>query len=483
MKKLLPLVFLFLYSINSTGQTLDYRTRLNTAVDFYNANAIQNKLLDENIVKAFNNVVFSGSDLVSNSSAFGYSQNEEKTTISAATNFRLGKELSPAYLKFGTNASGSNNIFEFYSEDTWKNNVSLNLGLIFRLGKSSLFYSENESNKDLLKSRRKIHAGEPLYNGNKYSLNILNEILNIKKDLLEMTNRDILVNRYSELLKEMVDVKKLVESGKYESAYTLLNSEEKKIQKYLEAFKSQIELDKYIEDDILYNFDKNNDVTYGYSLKWIDVNLNLGNSTYKFSESNISEEILEEFTNTIGLNNDINKLKSVYSLNLNHTRNGTNTIWYYQLGFSATSSSFLENPLINGKPKIIQGTDLGYTIIDKDGQELGEFNSIEDKFETGALNGYGAIFFTKAKNVGFNLTWSHNYLIDKPDGTFFQNNFTTLFGPIFRKEKDDQTSLTFGIDIGWQNALYNTRINDDFVARIRIGIPFTIYSNKKSKKE
>ena len=193
-------------------------------------------------------------------------------------------------------------------------------------------------------------------------------------------------------------------------------------------------------------------------MKWFDFNLNLGNSTYKFSESNIDENIFEEFSNTFNLSEDVNKLKSVLSINFNHSHNAKETIWYYQLGASTSSGSFLENVLINGTPKIVQNENQDFIFQDEDSQRLGSFANTKETLKTGAFNAYGAIFFTKKKNFGFNLSVSHNYLIDKPDETFYKNNFTTLFGPIFRQQKDGETKLTFGIDLGWENAIYNKKV-------------------------
>src|SRR5690606_28640199 len=118
---------------------------------------------------AFNHVIFSTSDLVTNSSAFGYTQNEEKTTISLNTNLRLGKESSPLYANVGANTSGSSSIFEFYSEDTWKNNVSLNLGLIVSLGRSSVFFNQTELAKKKLNNQRRIYSSEPIIKSNIYN--------------------------------------------------------------------------------------------------------------------------------------------------------------------------------------------------------------------------------------------------------------------------------------------------------------------------
>jgi hypothetical protein len=56
-----------------------------------------------------------------------------------------------------------------------------------------------------------------------------------------------------------------------------------------------------------------------------------------------------------------------------------------------------------------------------------------------------------------------------------------LFGPIFRKEKEGETALTFGIDVGFENGIYGTNVTNDFTGRIRVGIPFNIYTKKKKE--
>ncbi|WP_336070998.1 hypothetical protein [Mesoflavibacter sp. CH_XMU1404-2] len=485
MKTNLLLFLVLIFSINCIAQKPDYKTSLDNALNKYDIKkyAIQDTLLNENIAKAFNYVIFSSSDLVSNASAFGYSQNEEKTNISISTNLRLGKELSPLYARVGANATGSKNVFEFYSDDSWNNNVSFNIGLILKVGKSSVFFKGDKKIFNEVNSKRRIKASEPLYKIQKYDKKIVDRIKDLKQDILTINGIDKIITVYSKLLTEFPEIKKLIEGRNYEEAYSKLNSEEKKIQDFLDAHKSQSKLDTYIENEILYEFDKNNDITYGYSLKWFDFNLNLGNSTYKFSESNIDENIFEEFSNTFNLSEDINKLKSVLSFNFNHSHNAKETIWYYQIGASISSGSFLENVLINGTPKIVQNENQDFIFQDEDNQRLGSFVNIKETLKTGAFNAYGAIFFTKKKNFGFNLSVGHNYLIDKPDGTFYKNNFTTLFGPIFRQQKDGETKLTFGIDLGWENAIYNTKVSDNFTGRIRVGIPFNIYSKKKNEKK
>ncbi|NJB70908.1 hypothetical protein GGR42_001370 [Saonia flava] len=460
------------------AQTPNYSSTLDIELGKYNikSKAIQNKLFKENITTAFSHVIFSNSDLASNTSAFGYTQDEEKTNVTVNGNIKLQDAI---YLRLGANVTGSKSIFEFYSDGSWRNNVGLNLGLILNVGKPVTFFKGDEKKFKLNKARREIRGSEPIYNPRKYTKTSKTEIDSLKNDILIYYGG--VLNVHKNVLDSLPDVKKLIEEKKYEEAYVKLDSEHKKVQNYLNSLATQSKLEKYVKDDILYNFDKENDMTYGYILKWLDLNVNLSNSTYKFSEENIEATILEAFNNQFD-NEDANKLKTVISFNFNHTHNSEKLVWYYQIGLSASSSSFLESTLIDGTPKVVQNNSSEYILQDEEEQNLGRFDLIKENLKTGSLNAYGAIFFTKKKSFGFNASLSHSYLIDKPENVFFKNNFTALFGPIFRKTKDDNTSLTFGIDVGWSNSIYKSKVSNDFTGRIRLGIPFNIYSKKTEDK-
>ncbi len=475
---------LFGYIGNSQNpNTIKYENQLNTSLSHYNNNAIQDTLMKENISNAFCYVIFSNSELATNASAFSYSQNKEKTTISINSNFRLGDTESPYYIRAGANATGNKNVFEFYDDGSWNNNVGINLGFIRRICSPSVFYTGKKETKKLIDNRREIYAREIIYNEIKYSNDNLKKIGELKKEIKSVnSSTDLLKNKdYTNLLEILPSIKKLLSEKKYEEAFVSLDKEEKKIKKFLTSVDSDEKLKKYIENDLLYNFDKENDITYGYSLTWFDLNLNLSNSTYKFNEDNIDDGIIQDFNNIFDLTDDINKLKSVISLSFNKTHNAKKTIWYYQLGVNGTFGSFLNNSLINGTPNIFQNEDDVFVIRDEDNQTFGFYENIDKTLATGAFNAYGAIFFTKKKNFGFNLSAQHEYLIRKPNNTYYENNFSVLFGPIFRKEKDGETSLTFGIDIGWKNGIYGTDVTNDFTGRIRVGIPFNIYTKKRKE--
>tara|TARA_R110002126_G_scaffold100897_1_gene232664 strand:- start:13013 stop:14479 length:1467 start_codon:yes stop_codon:yes gene_type:complete len=488
MKKVITVFFLIFFINIGYSQNKkpfkNYEDKLNTSLKYYDNKAIQNTLLKENIAQAFSFVIFSNSELATNTSAFGYSQNKEKTTISINTNFRVGNTFSPYYIRAGANATGSKGAFAFYDENSWQNNAGVNLGLIRRIGKPSLFYS-GKKEKKLIDKRREIYAREIIYNQVKYDSITLKVIAKLKKEILSIdSKKDLLkVKNYSTVLDILPKVKKLISEKKYEDAFVILDTEEKKIAKFLKAVVSDKTLKKYIENDVLYNFDKKNDFTYGYNLMWLDFNINLSNSTYKFNEDNIDSGIVQDFNSVFNLSDDINKLKTVLSLSFNKTHHSKNLIWYCQLGLSGSFGSFLSNSLFNGTPNIIKNQNDVFVITDETNQVFGNYKDINKTLATGAFNIYGAIFFTENKNFGFNVSAQHEYLINKPNNTYYNNNFTLLFGPIFRKVKDGATSLTFGIDLGFENGIYDNNVTNDFTGRIRVGIPFNIYQKKKKETE
>lgn len=480
------LFIILFFASNLFGQKIKgYQNTLDILLNEYDSTyAIQDTLLNQNIATAFNYLIFSNSDLTTHSSSFGYTQNKEKTTISANANLRIGKNsTSRYYLRIGANASGSKNIFQFYDNDSWSNNASLNIGVIRKTWGAGVYFNDDEA--ALLRKKRKIYAYKPIYLKNKYNQSTLKAIDSLKQDINDIFTKEALIANHATLLELFPEIKKLIDEKKYEEAYSLLDIEEKKIKPFSEALeiKDKCGQKKIIKNKILYNFDKENDITQGYNVKWFELNLNLGNSTYKFTDESIDEEISETFSNVFNIADDINKLKAVLSLNYNQTINKKNIIYYYQTGVSATLSSFLENVLIDGNPTITSYVEGEYILQDEDNQYLGNFNKIKKDFATGSIHFYGAIFLTKNKNFGLNLSLKHNYRIDKLEDVFYKNNFTTLFGPIFRKINKDQTSLTFGIDLGWENAIYGTKISDDFTGRIRVGIPFKIYTKKKKEEE
>ena len=121
-----------------------------------------------------------------------------------------------------------------------------------------------------------------------------------------------------------------------------------------------------------------------------------------------------------------------------------------------------------------------FILMDEDENQLGSYDQIDHTIGILSANGYGACFFTKKKNFGLNATISLNWKLKEIDNVNVKDSYTILFGPIFRAVKDGKTTVSFGIDIGWDQAVFSERAEKDFTGRVRLGIPFGIY--KKDKK-
>ena len=133
MKKLITLLFVASFFNSYTQDTAkkknQFQERLKIISDNYRAAnetntnkwIVQPELQNERLTQAFNQVIFGNSDLVDNASAFGYTQNKEKTTVSISSNFLLKDNAEHQYyLKSGINSTGSGSIFNFLNATALK---------------------------------------------------------------------------------------------------------------------------------------------------------------------------------------------------------------------------------------------------------------------------------------------------------------------------------------------------------------------------
>ncbi|WP_343330530.1 hypothetical protein [Polaribacter staleyi] len=531
---LLFLAFLFFLTANSQSKnnqekdTLKqnkerlFQKQVTEIINAYQKDSIivQSELLNTRLSKAFNQVIFSSSDLVDNASAFGVSQNEEKTTVSVSTNFLLpDKSINQLFLKAGINSSGSGSVFNIYSRNEWQNSVGANIGFIYKFSGTGIS-NENDVKLKYDKVLREIFIRDSIMK-EVVALNF-EEYIKIRKEYISSINNseDLIKPRYDEgkdtiyrnelkenykklarvelllkkIEKQIPDYKNSKENNKHEilnfSNYdTSTNNKNDKIIQYLltelwkEESKGKFAL-RDLVNDVAYVYDEKNIKNTGYSFWWLDGNFKLNNDTFNFSEKaeNVESEVLSEFNNLdAGERTGLNKLSKEVSLNINYSRNSLYGALYLKGGVKFNSGSFLNSNLINGTANIYElNGDQEFLIQDKDNVLLGKLNSIDEDLSYGSLNIYGAYFFGKKKVFGLNLALTHRYRIETPESSFYKNNYSVLFGPVFRKpKKDDDTGLTFGIDIGFDNAIYAYNANDNFVARIRVGIPFNLYTMKK----
>ena len=515
MNRAITLLLILLFSHFSFGQTDEekaytelYKKTLDSLLNEYRykpegtefkSQVISPDLLSENLRNAFNTVAFGSGDLVKNSSAFGYSQNEDKTNVSASANFKLPFQFhGDYYVTTGVYGQGSNNIFNFYQSDSWQNNVGGSAGLVWRFA-GAKFYDPNrytKENFDTDTALRETYASEPVYNASKYTDQRLAEIeamlVEIEKKMRDQSH-NIQIAELNNLLskKNLFEVQKglIDERTKIREYKAVFNVKKEKMglemltniedeqQKQLEQWgnRKYSPLNIYIREK-LKEYDSIINPTYGYSFHWLSFNATVSNSSYSFTQEQVDSSARKSFNEGYDIEDTYNHIKTKYSLNYNYTRKAKRFLVFMQSGLSFNLGSVLENNLIDGNPEIT-GNQLFFTNNDSIYGSLSELESTNLRY--GSLDFYGAIFFGEKQTVGFNLTYSHYYNIGSlPANNYnFENHFTCFFGPVFRRVKDDKTSVTFGIDLGWENALYGTQITDDFVTRVRLGIPFTIFEN------
>lgn len=507
----LLILFTFLIVNSQTKEEKEklFKKQLNNVVNSYEGynykdktngdRIVQDKLLNKRISNAFNQVVFGSSSLVDNATAFGVSLNKEKTKVSVSTNFHLidyGRDQ--LYIKVGMNAGGSGGLFDLYSNNEWQNSVGGSVGLIFKF-KGSGFSNENKNKLQYDKTLRKLYIQD-----------------SIKKILIDLKKEDYktLRSKYITAIKDRD--KKLIEKHydslkKVETLYKLLEkSYDKKDNKKLD-FDNYNDSEKNKDnDEVIANlidglwkvnsndnkmllevikevanaYDTKNIKNTGYSFWWVDANLTMNNNTFNFSEEaeNIDSDVLDDFNNLDKKKTGINKLKTVVSANLNYSSNTKyKGAWFLQGGFTYNSGSFLGSNLVNGTAKVSELNNGLFLIKDEDENVIGDFNSIDKSLEYGSIDFYGAHFFGKKKVFGLNLAFSHRYSIKTPQNSFYKNNYSLFFGPVFRTpKKDGSTGATFSLDFGLENAVYdsNDDVGENFVGRIRVGIPFKLFDIK-----
>ena len=290
--KIIMLVFLQASActlISQADNLESYLERIDTALAKYASDprdkmgkiVIQSKLLDENLENALDYVVFSSSDLTTNNSAFAYTQNKDKTTIAINGNVKLSDDFHITYLRLGANATGKSSLYDFYSKNSWNNSVSANLGLIFKIRKGGQFYLNNKSALEKVNNKRKVHAYAPKLVPEQYDIENAEVLTRVRDKILD--GDPSITDAEQQVLSHFPKLLKLISVKDFPQTVVYIDSISLGIQNYNKAYSDPLLVDKYIKDTVLYNFDKANDGSYGYSLWWIDINFNFGNSVYSWT--------------------------------------------------------------------------------------------------------------------------------------------------------------------------------------------------------
>ena len=488
MKNVLQIILLFAFQA-TFSQTVSlqeiYTKTLDEKLKSFenNGRVLGNKYLNEKVDQILKTVIFNNSEITTNGSSISIIQGADKTLLNASIlNPLTGTGAYQTYLKTGVFATGKDNIFNLYSENSWKNEIGLNVGLIIKLP-GSVFSVKKESEK--MRKQRLLYSDSIRFNKDMHysdkNKEIIQKRLAIKKILelrsqwYENEKKEKYRLSYNQI-KDSLDSenKELVEEIKKKGLLEVSDSIENIYQKFnsltINNIKSTIEKE-------LYEFDKKYDVTKGYRLHWFEISGSLANASLNIPNDSILE-------NNELITDDLEKIKNYLkgsagvSYNYSHNRN---YIIFSQLGFKANWGSYLDSNLFEATPSL-QFENNDYQLINEDEETLGLYRNVNKNFSTADFSGYISVFFMEKKNIGLFLNANHNALLIKPENTYFENNYSLIAGPLFRQvDKDNNTKAVFGIEIGFENTPYDVKAKDFFIARAKIGLPFNIY-NKKSGK-
>ena len=488
MKNVLQIILLFAFQA-TFSQTVSlqeiYTKTLDEKLKSFenNGRVLGNKYLNEKGDQILKTVIFNNSEITTNGSSISIIQGADKTSLNASIlNPLTGTGAYQTYLKTGVFATGKDNIFNLYSENSWKNEIGLNVGLIIKLP-GSVFSVKKESEK--MRKQRLLYSDSIRFNKDMHysdkNKEIIQKRLAIKKILelrsqwYENEKKEKYRLSYNQI-KDSLDSenKELVEEIKKKGLLEVSDSIENIYQKFnsltINNIKSTIEKE-------LYEFDKKYDVTKGYRLHWFEISGSLANASLNIPNDSILE-------NNELITDDLEKIKNYLkgsaggSYNYSHNRN---YIIFSQLGFKANWGSYLDSNLFEATPSL-QFENNDYQLINEDEETLGLYRNVNKNFSTADFSGYISVFFMEKKNIGLFLNANHNALLIKPENTYFENNYSLIAGPLFRQvDKDNNTKAVFGIEIGFENTPYDVKAKDFFIARAKIGLPFNIY-NKKSGK-
>lgn len=467
-------------SVEKVLQEYHYRDNPHYKKSSKKNQVVQDDLLLKIIDTVFNQVVFSSSNLVNNASAFGFSQNEEMTAISANANIKIG-EMVADYLKVGVGATGRGSDFNLYSRNTWSQSSGVTLGGIKQLGIKSLSIKTSYSQEDYQRDKRgkRISATQILREKHKYTLDYLSHLQLLLNALAQGGEIDEKDSTFTQILSDYPDLKKHITSKVYDKAFDQIEEIKKEVIDFLKMDASDDKYEALIKKLFVAYEKEHNPITTSYNLIWVDYNIGVAYTSFIFNDDNIAPDIEPTFTE----DREVNSFFLNATANINWSNQKPTYVLYFQGGLGFQSGSLLNSNLILGTPKIATSLDGDFGINDErgDNNNIGNYSDINESLEIIDVNVYGAWFFTKRKNFGFNLSYSHRFSTKEPSSINYQDNFSLLGGPIFKVADGTAAGTSFGIDIGFENAAYVGNIQDEFTARLRIGIPFNIYTSKKTE--
>ncbi|WP_241330290.1 hypothetical protein [Chryseobacterium arthrosphaerae] len=419
---------------------------------------VQPKTLAKNLNTIYQSIIPNSQSFNDNTTSFSYVQTDDNQKVAISTAYQFS-DISKTFLNVGISVEGKSGIFNIYSSKSWSNNTALTIG-ISRGFWESQFYTKEYIKKIKLDEKRKLFADS------------LRAIIQYNALLDQVQMHDSL-NFYQKRLDDI----NIVLSNSHNSEIkqeTLIALYVKKI-KY---FESKINNFKYLDgiykkekirEDVINkfaDFDAKSESFHGYNVVWWQVGTKLLNNTYTFKALNNSEKVT-----------NINVFHANINASLMWNTLTAKTANYLTGGVSAFRGSFLSDPSLRGISPLISDTD-----IVNDGIVIGNITNLKKPLWQYSFNVYGASFFLFKKHLGLSGSFIYNNAIKKNFASYYKENYTTLFGPIFKMQGEDSwAKATFGISIGYENLPPKAKAKDYFAIKAYIGVPFNVFQKKDKK--
>jgi hypothetical protein len=497
---------------------------------------IANESFDKQFEKILSTVVIGNNELSPNGTSFAFTQASDKTTLAASAVVWVSPLVNHAF-KTSINTVSQDGDYSIYSDGAWSKKVGLNLTYTRVISKSAFFdlsdakkllaprkqyaflkmdslYTVGLENTALLET---LITSTPKYetvipddlnslpdvsaSQKQYSLKIQQtkeELLKAEDELsknLQIIYDQETDDQYEGVIKKVdslrgaiaghkKDIAKLQElrsvhnervdsliaaKSRAQKTHDLLNYDS-----VAESRLDAIAMKKFIENE-LSAFDSKNFTIKNYSLHWLDFTAGVSNNEY-----NLRDSILE-------LLPSIEKVerRAVYDVgaSYNYTSSTQKYLQYAQIGFKVSIGSFLDNPALQIQdPKVARlGNPIfrkNARVLDSDDNLVGFYNNLDDTASYMSIDGNYNIFFTKNKSIGMSVRGALDFIIDEPRISNSET-YTLMVGPQFRSIKEAVFSKgVFGLQAGVEYMPGKGNIGDFFTARLTVGIPFEVFSNK-----
>lgn len=404
----------------------------------------------------FSNVIVGSNDLVQNTSAASFVQDEDKGTLNI--NYSYLKEN--IIYNAGVFAKAKDGVFGIYTNNSWNSDIGFNTGVSF--AKAGQYFIAKDCEK--LKVLRYHYLTQRV---NSHILLIRNynttDLIKRKKELLNLID----LNAYDNV--DTFEVK-TADYKKYQEALQKTDSLLKELRRIYPKNITPKHIDTTLVNEIVTFDTSNKDLFRGYNVHWFGISIALSNNTINASNENLPEEIKKDFSVK-------NLIKATLSLNYNRAHLGKKAICFFKGGVDIGVTNALNHPSINKQPIIkFDSSSSVYNIYSADDEFIAAYSDIKPNIITFNPNIYVSIFFLAEKNIGIDARMNIVTPI-KASTIVYESTFNITTGPIFRiNAKDGYSKGTIGVEVGLMNAEFNSQVWDGhFGAKLKIGLPFNVF--------